>query len=131
MAQRQKVNEVYFVQCRLLGHAWDEIPSDLKKHGRRRLTGLRMAFRCVRCGTVREELWNSRGELVTRNYDYSENYQFARGSRVFAPVFRQVYLVERQKSGAPTLSWKTPTPIRPETNGSSNEQQRPSTSDVL
>ena len=73
-----------------------------------------MAFRCVRCGTERLEVWNSKGELVTRRYDYSEHYQFAKGERVFAPVFRQVYLVERKRSGHQVLSWNIPTPIRRE-----------------
>lgn len=114
MARRRDVHDVHFVQCRLLGHAWDEVVSDLVRHGRRTLPGQRMSFRCVRCGTVRDEVWSRDGDLVSRRYIYAEDYQFAKGDRVYAPVFRQVYLIEKGKAGAPVLAWNIRTPIKKE-----------------
>ena len=74
-----KLNDVFFVQCRLLGHAWDEIPSNISdKGGKKWIPGQRMSFRCVRCGTIRNEVWSKVGELVTRSYDYTEHYTFAK-----------------------------------------------------
>lgn len=107
----KKTYTVHFVQCRLLGHAWDEIPSDLSIKGKRVLTGERMSFRCVRCQTVREEVWNIKGELSMRRYIYADNYQFGKGGRIYAPQFRQTYLSERKKSGAEVLSYHVRTPI--------------------
>jgi hypothetical protein len=82
-----------FVICRTLLHSWDEIPDDggrLKEY-RTNKTTARMLFRCTRCGTCRYEVWNIlTGDLVSRSYDYVEDYQADPGSGwTQRKIFRQ------------------------------------------
>lgn len=64
-----------YVRCRTLAHAWDDVPSP-----RRPPWGVLMALRCVRCGTIREDIVNRfDGELMSRNYVYPEGYRDSDG----------------------------------------------------
>lgn len=60
-------------RCRTFGHAWDVIPST-----RRPPWGSLITLRCVGCGTIREDVVNSRtGTLINRNYIYPLGYKDA------------------------------------------------------
>ena len=62
--------------CRLLGHAWDEVAGNWTPL----FGGDPHTFRCARCDTERREVWGTNtGELVSRNYVYTQGYQYERG----------------------------------------------------
>lgn len=64
-----------FVECRTLGHAWDMMPGGWNGKGKTTLDGKRIGFRCLRCPTIKLELWSEyTGELLTRRYEHPEGY---------------------------------------------------------
>lgn len=69
------------VECRLLGHWWDDVTGLVDGPKVRYLHGRRKELRCARgCGTTRHEVWGVReGTLTMRSYDYDEHYPDAGG----------------------------------------------------
>ena len=72
-----------YVQCRLLIHAWDEIPMDdlgpKKWRYSQRSTAI-FLFRCVRCGTKRYDVYSRvTGDLIDRAYRAPEGYALPKG----------------------------------------------------
>lgn len=71
----RKVDEGY-LSCRLFGHVWDRAPNR-QPIGRRYLAGERITLECLRCSTIREEVWSrATGECIQRRYDYPEGYKY-------------------------------------------------------
>jgi hypothetical protein len=72
-----------FVQCRALLHAWDDIPYDGGAPKRWRVARRHvnvLQFRCLRCGTIRYDVWSKvTGELVERVYRTPEGYALPKG----------------------------------------------------
>lgn len=74
--------------CRAFGHSWDQIPATRKPP-----YGVYIWHRCIHCHTIREDIvapWN--GELRSRRYDYSEDFEATRGPRRYRADFRVEYL---------------------------------------
>lgn len=69
---------VEYVQCRLLGHAWENF---IPFGNARKLTGYGLTLRCTRCGTERFDEVNNLGGLDRRRYDYPEDYRIAKDDR--------------------------------------------------
>lgn len=68
-----KTTEDLQFACRLMGHAWDTF-TPVEFHG---TSMWRRSFhlRCVRCGTIRHDALDSRGQLMTRRYEYPDEYR--------------------------------------------------------
>lgn len=62
-------------RCRLLGHAWYETPDDAGWSSRR-VWQHRMVLRCDRCGTVRYDGIDARGDIGSRHYVYPDSYRY-------------------------------------------------------
>jgi hypothetical protein len=60
------------VTCQTIGHCWYPIDAD-----RRPAFGWLWSLRCDRCGTVRDDLVDHRGDLLSRGYRYPEGYRDA------------------------------------------------------
>jgi hypothetical protein len=84
--------------CRRLGHAWFDVPSDWKPS-----IGYPLTYRCDRCGTERrEQVGPNTGELVSRHYNYPEGYQYAKDERPSKDEFRRMFveqMIRRQRRG--------------------------------
>lgn len=77
-----------FGDCRRLGHAWFDVPSDWKA-----TIGVPLTYRCDRCGTERrEQVGRNTGELVTRHYAYPEGYSYAKGEAPTRDDFRRMFI---------------------------------------
>lgn len=62
-----------YSSCRLLGHAWHEVPSDWTPEP----GGVPMTVRCERCDMERRDtVGRHTGEVVSRHYTYPTGYQF-------------------------------------------------------
>lgn len=70
------MSKYHYVECRTLGHSWDQIPST-----RRPTSGILMTFRCVRCTSIREDTLNSLYEVVARRYVKPDDYHADRRGR--------------------------------------------------
>lgn len=68
-AEVTDVRKYKFVECRALGHAWK------KTQVRKVSWGFGMSLECTRCGCVRTDTIDSRGEVSTRRYDQPEGYK--------------------------------------------------------
>lgn len=87
---------IEFVECRTLGHAWEQIPRKVREHD---WSGYGFALRCVRCGCERFDDFDHLGQLSHRKYDHPEGYHMARDETpdrssmrlVFARVHRIKY----------------------------------------
>ncbi len=64
-----------YTDCRVLGHAWYQIPDDARWSSRR-VWQHRAVFKCDRCPTVRYDCLDWRGEVGQRHYLYPEDYQY-------------------------------------------------------
>lgn len=99
MAQTKKKivagEQVNYSSCRVLGHAWDEVPSDLREKGKSSFAalGIHIDFRCVRCPVEKTEVWSKAGVLISRVYRYPKDFRLK--SRLFKADFRFVYLSDR------------------------------------
>lgn len=62
-----------FVDCRTFGHSWMEIEADRNPKG----YGWYMKLQCERCHTVRSDIVNHHGDVMTRSYEYPESYKDA------------------------------------------------------
>jgi cytochrome c2 len=63
-----------YERCRLLGHAWHEVPSDWSAEG-----GLPMTVRCERCDMERRDtVGRNTGEVVSRRYTMPTGYSFSK-----------------------------------------------------
>lgn len=59
-----------YVQCRSLGHSWDDIPVTSPSS-----FGVYMWFRCTRCTSERRDIISPfSGDLLSRKYIYAEGY---------------------------------------------------------
>jgi hypothetical protein len=57
-----------FIQCNVMGHAWDQIPADRAPE-----FGVLVVLRCDRCKTIRDDILNRfTGELLSRAYRYPQ-----------------------------------------------------------
>lgn len=64
-----------FIGCREVGHAWepggfDERPGTF---------GVARVLKCLRCPASRHDIYNYRGELLSRQYKYPDGYQIKGG----------------------------------------------------
>lgn len=88
-----------FLHCHLLGHNWDDHPTDDWHPDSETLIDRPLSFRCVYCGTVRREVVKRRtGELISRQYSYPDNYSVGKvdfGTRTRKETFRAEYLERR------------------------------------
>jgi hypothetical protein len=78
--------------CRLLGHAWHEVPSDWTP-----LFGVPMTVRCERCDMERRDsVHRIDGRVLSRRYTYPVGYTFARSDGVLPrrDDFRRVWANE-------------------------------------
>lgn len=65
-----------FLMCRrsVLGHPWEHYQDGEKG---RPSFGVLFSLRCTRCGTRRHDIRGYRGELLSRSYDYPEDYKLS------------------------------------------------------
>ena len=87
-----------YVECRVLGHAWEDVTGMPGGKVRRveYLTGRRMRFRCTRCTMERHETWSElTGELIARQYDQPGGYKLGRVELPSDVTMRQAMRVER------------------------------------
>lgn len=64
-----------YIRCALLGHEWEDYPQDEWMPDMNSIIDLPVSFRCVRCDTVKRELWGrNTGEVVSRFYQYNLGY---------------------------------------------------------
>lgn len=65
------------LQCRVFGHAWDEVPIGAVTDDYYPVSGYRIvvALKCMRCGTARIDAWNRWGGLGARRYIYEDAYR--------------------------------------------------------
>jgi hypothetical protein len=67
--------------CRLLGHAWHEVPSDWTP-----TFGVPMTVRCERCDMERRDsVHRSDGTVLSRRYTYPTGYTFTKRDDVTVP----------------------------------------------
>jgi hypothetical protein len=62
-----------YVRCRTWGHAWEPYAVPVRTQARQRW-GSRYGLKCLRCGTERYDVVDTRGVLVARQYVYAEQY---------------------------------------------------------
>lgn len=62
-----------YLQCRVFGHSWDQIPPTLSD--RLRLFRHYIVARCTSCGTERHDGINAQGEVGQREYRHPKGYQ--------------------------------------------------------
>lgn len=72
MAKRLALN-IDYQKCRRWGHMWDDIPP-VNRGGRKVLSGPRVTLRCERCSMIRDDIYDSLGQIAARNYDQPEGY---------------------------------------------------------
>lgn len=69
---REAAEEI--LRCRSFGHSWEDFnPIDARKPS----YGWLFSLRCVRCGTERHDVIDSRGFLNGRRYLYPDDYREA------------------------------------------------------
>jgi hypothetical protein len=73
-----------FLQCRAFGHDWDPDPVSY----RRVMGGVRETYRCLRCTTLRHEVYNASGRRDRCSYKYPPGYKL---SGTDAPLYRSDY----------------------------------------
>lgn len=59
-----------FLQCRELGHVWRPWTVDYNRQERSFFRQLR----CSSCKTIRKQLLNHHGHVISNSYDYSDGY---------------------------------------------------------
>jgi hypothetical protein len=74
MAKRRRPLGQYDA-CRLLYHAWDQVPRPPDWKGR--ATNV-LHLRCLRCGSYRHDSFDILGRLMTRSYERPEGYGYTR-----------------------------------------------------
>jgi hypothetical protein len=84
-----------FVQCRILGHMWDEATGLIGKIDWGKTPGNKYAFRCERCSTERYEIWGAFGQLVVRWYEYDAGYALGKVELPGEMTMRQAMRVEK------------------------------------
>lgn len=87
-----------YVKCRTLGHSWDEYDDSTWTPE----WGTPLSLRCERCGTVRRDIIDARGDLSSRNYVKPTGYDLTRDD--YKPTrsdFRLVLLAAREHAPAP------------------------------
>ncbi|HEY7418514.1 MAG TPA: hypothetical protein VH593_25260 [Ktedonobacteraceae bacterium] len=89
--ERYGTLEVYaFVECRTLGHAWEQIPST-----KRPPFGEYIWTRCVRCTMERHDIVNRfNGRLESRHYYQPEGYK---AEYIERAEYRKMYLKQITK----------------------------------
>lgn len=65
------------LQCRIFGHAWDEVPIGRVVDSYTSPMEYRVviALECMRCKTARIDAWNRWGTLGARKYVYPDAYK--------------------------------------------------------
>ena len=65
-----------YLMCRrsVLGHPWEPFTDKTKGPAD---FGTRFSLRCPRCGTQRHDVRNWNGALVTRQYEYPDDYKLS------------------------------------------------------
>lgn len=58
--------------CRTIGHSWDAY--DVIKQGR---SAFVVSLRCERCTTIRNDIIDTHGTLISRYYSYADGYRDA------------------------------------------------------
>lgn len=82
-------------ECRFLRHSWDVFsPIDFARTG---LWKRAIHLRCLRCGTVRHDALDSRGELLTRRYEYPDEYRMDIDERPTGDQLR-LWMLKRNKA---------------------------------
>lgn len=84
-------------ECRFLRHAWDQFtPIDFEHRG---LWRRAIHLRCPRCGTTRHDALDVHGELLTRKYEYPDEYKMDRDERPTAEQLR-MWIYKKNRSQA-------------------------------
>jgi hypothetical protein len=111
LAQQSRARELSdtFLDCRALGHAWQQCAPDRKPQ-----FGELQVFQCLRCLSIRDDLVSSKyGELLSRGYRMAPGYLMPvpeDGSRLFSAAALRA---ERRRRSAertfPTVTeWQAP-----------------------
>lgn len=83
-----------YLKCRVLGHAWDEIPVTKRPE-----FGVYMWFRCERCSTLRYDIVNQfNGDLLSRSYQKPSDYKREKTS--FKDLRVELIRPKRQQGGS-------------------------------
>lgn len=81
---------VEFLDCRGLGHAWQQANPTMSHEGNEAL-----AFVCLRCHTVRHDFIGGDGYLTRRHYHYPPRYSLKKLDSGDRPVSARALRIER------------------------------------
>lgn len=83
-------------ECRFLRHAWEVFtPLDFPNRG---LWRRAIHLRCPRCATVRHDALDVHGELISRKYDYPDEYKMDRDDRPTGDELRMWIFKKNKKA---------------------------------
>lgn len=94
MPRAKKKNMDPFVECRVLGHAWDKFTPVYRSNFKEL-----EHFRCVRCTSEKHEAINIYGDIIYRKYDYVEGYQYAKDERPTRAQMRLMMFDRKVRDG--------------------------------
>lgn len=82
---------IAFEECKgPLRHAWFDIPTDWTPP----FPGTPFTVHCERCGTQRRDVYDLRGELMTRRYIYPAGYKHVLGSTKLTMLDRRLLVIK-------------------------------------
>jgi hypothetical protein len=82
-------------ECRFLRHSWDVFsPVGFAHSG---LWRRAIHLRCPRCGTVRHDALDVHGELLTRKYEYPDEYKMDQDDRPTSDQLR-LWMLKRNRA---------------------------------
>lgn len=64
-----------WVTCRELGHVWNAHTASVNRDG-----GFDRALKCSNCDSLKNQVLDSRGCLISTSYTYTEGYQLPKGT---------------------------------------------------
>jgi hypothetical protein len=84
-------------QCRFYRHAWEVVPTPPGWRRTGHFTDARyvLHLRCIRCTSVRNDGFDSNGDLVARSYDMVEGYSMSADERPSTMELR-LWMVKRR-----------------------------------
>jgi hypothetical protein len=84
-------------QCRFYRHAWEVAPPppDWRRTGRFMSARYVLHLRCIRCTSMRNDGFDSSGDLVARQYDMVEGYSMPADERPSTMELR-LWMVKRR-----------------------------------
>lgn len=120
LAQQARARDLSdtFLDCRSLGHAWQQCAPDRKPQ-----FGELQVFQCLRCRSIRDDLVSAKyGELLSRGYRMAPGYHMPvpeDGTRTFSAAALRA---ERRRRAATAklpsvIEWSPPVPVTPTQEG--------------